>query len=89
MDTRPQSGERFVGRANIMGMYGELPGPPRITWRAVRGGPHVWAAQGVVDYGEGPVHIIGVVELAGGAVVAADFYFAEPFEPPDARARWT
>jgi hypothetical protein len=69
-------------------MYREVPGPPRITWRRIRGGPDVWAAQGIVDYGEGPVHIVGVVELAGGAVVEADFYFAEPFDPPEARARW-
>jgi hypothetical protein len=88
VDTRPQSGERFVGRDNIMGMYREVPGPPGITWRTIRGGPAVWAAQGVVDYGEGPVHIVGIVEVAGGAVVEADFYFAEPFEPPEARTRW-
>src|SRR3712207_2392729 len=66
VDTRPQSGERFVGRANIMGMYREVPGPPRITWRTVRGGPDVWVAQGTVEYGEGPVHIVGVVEVAEG-----------------------
>jgi SnoaL-like protein len=88
VDRRPQSGERFVGRTNIMGMYREVPGPPRITWRSIRGGPEVWAAQGVVDYGEGPVPIVGIVELADGAVVEADFYFAEPFDPPEARARW-
>jgi hypothetical protein len=88
IDTRPQSGERFVGRAHIMGMYREVPGPPRITWRSIRGGPDVWAAQGMVDYGEGPVHLVGIVELDGGAVVEADFYFAEPFDPPEARARW-
>ena len=89
VDTRPQSGERFVGRDHIMGMYREVPGPPRISWATVRGGPDLWVAQGIVDYGEGPVHIIGVVELAGGAVISADFYFAEPFDPPEARARWT
>jgi hypothetical protein len=27
VDERPQSGERFVGRSNIMGMYAEVPGP--------------------------------------------------------------
>ncbi len=89
VDTRPQSGERFVGLTNILGMYREVPGPPQITWRTVRGGPDVWVAQGMVVYGEGPVHIVGVVELADGAVVEADFYFADPFDPPEARAHWT
>ena len=88
VDTRPQSGERFVGRANIMRMYREVPGPPQISWRTVRGGQDVWVAQGIVEYGEGPVHIVGVVELAGDKVVKADFYFAEPFDPPAARERW-
>jgi ketosteroid isomerase-like protein len=89
VDTRPQSGERFTGRANIMGMYQEVPGPPRISWRSIRGGPHVWIAEGTVEYGEGPVHLVGIVEFADGKVVRGDYYFADPFEPPEARARWT
>jgi len=89
VDTRPQSGERFVGRDRIMGMYREVPGPPRITWRSVRGGPQVWVAEGTVEYGEGPVNIVGIVELADGLVRHAAYYFAEPFEPPESRLRWT
>jgi hypothetical protein len=88
VDRRPQSGERFVGRSNIMAMYREVPGPPKITWRTIRGGPQVWIAQGIVDYGEGEVHLIGIVEFAEGNVVNGDYYFANPFEPPAARARW-
>jgi hypothetical protein len=87
-DERPQSGERFVGRVNIMGMYAEVPGPPRIRWQSIRGGPLVWVAEGIVEYGEGPVNIVGIVELADGKVNRARFYFAEPFEPPVERARW-
>ncbi len=88
VDERPQSGERFVGRTNIIGMYREVPGPPRITWRSVRGGPTVWVGEGIVDYGEGPVHLVGVVELEQEQIVAARYYFADPFEPPVQRARW-
>jgi hypothetical protein len=88
VDRRPQSGERFTGRASIMGMYHEVPGPPRISWRSIRGGPDVWVAEGTVDYGEGPVHLIGIVELADGMLVEADYYFADPFEAPESRARW-
>jgi SnoaL-like protein len=88
IDRRPQSGEEFVGRANIMAMYHEVPGPPDITWRSIRGGPAVCVAQGIVEYGEGPVHIIGVVEFADGMAVKSDYYFAAPFEPPESRARW-
>ena len=77
-----------MGRANIIGIYREVPGPPRIRWRSVRGGPAVWVAEGTVEYGEGPVQLVGVVELGDGVVVKADYYFAEPFAPPEARARW-
>jgi hypothetical protein len=89
IDERPQSGERFVGRANILGMYSEVPGPPKIRWRSVLGGSSVWVAEGMVDYGEGPVCIIGVVELKDAEVVRARFYFADPFEPPEQRVRWS
>jgi hypothetical protein len=85
VDGRPQSGERFVGREKIMGMLGALPSIPTIRWRSVRGGPQVWVAEGIVDYGEGPVHLIGVAEVAGGEIVQADYYFANPFEPADWR----
>jgi hypothetical protein len=88
VDERPQSGERFVGRANIIGMYREVPGPPQITWRSVRGGPFVWVAEGTVDYGEGPVHLVGIVEMEEARVVAARYYFADPFDPPAERSRW-
>jgi hypothetical protein len=85
IDSRPQSGEHFVGRANIMAMYHEVPGPPKITWRSVRGGPKVWVGEGIVEYGEGPVHIVGIVEFADGKITMADYYFAEPFDPPASR----
>ena len=88
VDTRPQSGERFVGRDRILGMYREVPGPPRISWRSVRGGPVLWVGEGTVEYGEGPVNIIGIMEMGGGLVRRAAYYFAEPFDPPEDRARW-
>lgn len=89
VDERPQSGERFVGRRNIMGMYAEVPGPPRIRWRSIVGGPTVWVAEGIVDYGEGPVNIVMIVELVDAEVNRARIYFADPFDPPPQRARWS
>jgi hypothetical protein len=38
VDRRPQSGEHFIGRANIMAMYHQVPGPPQIRWQSIRGG---------------------------------------------------
>ena len=86
VEGRPQSGERFVGRENIVGMLHALPSEPTIRWRSIRGGGRVWIAEGIVDYGEGPVHLIGVAELEDGKMVVADYYFADPFEPVEWRA---
>jgi hypothetical protein len=89
VEGRPQSGERFVGRENILGMLRSLPSEPRITWRSIRGGPRVWVAEGVVEYGDGPVHLIGIAELEDGRMVRADYYFSDPFEAPEYRAPFT
>jgi hypothetical protein len=86
VEGRPQSGERFVGRANIMGMLGALPSEPTISWRSIRGGRGVWVAEGTVEYGEGPVGLISVAEFEDGKMVRADYYFADPFEPAEWRA---
>lgn len=86
VDGRPQSGERFAGRANVMGMLGALPSIPDISWRTIRGGAGVWVAEGTVDYGDGPVNFVGIAEVEDGLVSRADFYFADPFEPADWRA---
>lgn len=88
-DGRPQSGERFPGRANILGMLRSLPSEPQIRWRSIRGGPRVWVAEGIVEYGEGPVHLIGIAEFEDGKVVRSDYYFADPFEAPEYRAPFT
>ena len=85
VDGRPQSGERFVGRENVMGMLRALPSTPEISWASIRGGPRVWVAEGTVDYGEGPVNFVGIAEVEGDLVVKADYYFADPFEPADWR----
>ncbi len=86
VEGRPQSGERFVGRENIVGMLHALPSEPSISWRSIRGGGRVWVAEGIVDYGEGPVNLIGIAEVEDGAIVKADYYFADPFEPAEWRA---
>lgn len=89
VEGRPQSGELFAGRANILGMFRSLPSEPKISWRSIRGGPSVWSAQGMVEYGEGPVHLVGIVEFEAGKMVKADYYFSDPFEPPEYRAPFT
>jgi hypothetical protein len=89
VEGRPQSGERFPGRTNILGMLRSLPSEPQISWRSIRGGPRVWVAEGIVEYGDGPVHLIGIAEFEDGQMVEADYYFANPFEAPEYRRPFT
>jgi hypothetical protein len=54
----------------VIGMLRNLPSQPEIRWWSIRGGPTVWVAEGIVEYGDEPVHLIGIAELAGGKVTA-------------------
>jgi hypothetical protein len=82
VDERPQSGGRFVGRANIMGMYRQVPGPPQISWRSIRGGPPcLWVAKGTVEYGEAPVHLCRYRRIGGGAGGHSPLPFRRAFRP--------
>jgi hypothetical protein len=89
VEGRPQMGEQFVGRANILSMYRMYPlGPPTITWRRVRGSGPLWVGEGIIQYGAGPVHLVGIVEIQDGTVIRADFYMAEAIQQPVHHARW-
>ncbi|CAN5633309.1 hypothetical protein BH23CHL8_BH23CHL8_02900 [soil metagenome] len=92
IEGRPQMGERFVGRDNIMGMYRSRQGPPpRIEWRKVQGEETMWVGQGIIeDAGgdHGPDHIVAIVRVDAGSVVAVDYYFSSALEPPEYHDRW-
>ncbi len=80
VEGRPQMGERFVGRERIMGMYRSRTGePPRIEWRQVQGEGQIWIGQGVIEDAagaHGPDHIVALVKLDAGSVIAVDYYFS-------------
>jgi hypothetical protein len=92
VEGRPQMGERFVGRENIMGMYRSRQGPPpTIEWRRVEGEDALWVGQGIIEDARndhGPDHIVAIVRVDAGSVVAVDFYFASSMEPPIYHDRW-
>lgn len=86
----PQSGERFVGRGNVIGgifateVKPEIIGEPRIV-----GGGGVWAMMLPARYGEETWHYVGVFEIAGGQMRRATEYFGGPFPAQEGRARYT
>src|ERR687894_1125301 len=88
----PQSGERFRGRENMRAFQEAHPTPPsslQVRRVLVKGG--LWVVEGVIEYGDGRVLDVVVVisELKDGKMWRDRWYFAEPFEAPEWRARWS
>jgi hypothetical protein len=49
----------------------------------------LWVVEAVIDYGDGRVFDVVVIsELKDGKMWRDRWYFAEPFEAPEWRARW-
>ncbi len=83
----PQSGERFVGRANVLGAMGavevkpEFGGQPRLI-----GAGNVWVLMVPLRYGEDVVQYVAVLELEGGKIKRGTGYWGSPFPPQASRA---
>jgi hypothetical protein len=90
----PQSGERFLGKANIQGFreqYGAQTGVATLDFepRELRGHGDVWIGEGSARYDGGdPIHFVHILELRGGLVQRETIYFADPFPAPDWRKPW-
>jgi hypothetical protein len=86
----PQSGERFVGKANMKGFRAQYP-VARVDFepREIRGSGDIWIGEGRVLYdGANPYHFVWVAEFRGDLVQRETIYFAEPFPAPDWRKPW-
>jgi hypothetical protein len=86
----PQSGERFLGKANMEGFRAQYPAS-QIDFepRELRGGGDVWIAEGRIRYDGGePIHYVWVAQFRGELVERETIYFPEPFPAPDWRKPW-
>lgn len=93
----PQSGERIRGREvmrRFQRSYASLsPSDPargiRVSRVLVRDG--LWVVEGIADYDDGraALNVVMILELRDGKMWRDRWYFAEPFEPPEWRSRWT
>ena len=89
----PQSGERFRGRENMRAFQearDDHATPPRsVQLRRVLVKEGLWVVEAVIDYGGGQVFdVVLILELRDGKMWRDRWYFAEPFEAPEWRARW-
>jgi hypothetical protein len=85
----PQSGERFVGRANVLAAMGavevkpEFAGQPRLI-----GSGGLWVLMVPLSYGQDVLHYVAVLELEGGRIKRATGHWGSPFPAQAARARF-
>jgi ketosteroid isomerase-like protein len=84
----PQSGERVRGRENLQALRTNHPSALRFTVRRVLGAGALWVTEYVITYDERPVHTVSIMEWRDDRVARETHYFADPFEPPQWRARW-
>ena len=92
VERRPETGDRFVGRAKIIGMYRHYPAdPPVVTWERIRGSGTVFVAEGTIDYdGSGFVErLVAVVEIRDGRMIDSNVYFASVLDPIPYHGPWS
>lgn len=83
----PQSGERFVGRANVLAAMAavevkpEFAGQPRLI-----GSGRLWVLMVPLRYGADILQYVAVLELDGGRIRHATGYWGAPFPAQDSRA---
>jgi limonene-1,2-epoxide hydrolase len=84
----PQSGERIVGKANIMAINENYPGMPKATARRIQGAGDLWISEVTLDYSGDRYESVSIFEIKDGKIVKETDYFAAPFEAPEWRAQW-
>jgi hypothetical protein len=84
----PQSGERIVGKANIMAINENYPGLPKASIRRVTGSGDLWVSEVTLDYGGDRYEAVNIFEIKDGKILKETDYFAAPFEAPQWRAQW-
>lgn len=83
----PQSGERFLGRTNVLAAMGavevkpEFAGEPQLI-----GSGSLWVLMVPLRYGEDIFQYVAVIELEGGRILRATGYWGAPFSAQAARA---
>lgn len=85
----PQSGERFVGRDNIVAAGKSYPDLPEMKgFRVVAEADSVAVTELLLDYGGQRYHGVAVTEVEEGLVRKRTEYFNEPFEAAEWRSKW-
>jgi hypothetical protein len=83
----PQSGERFVGRANVMAAMAAVEVKPQFAGQPrLIGSGGIWVLMVPLRYGEDVLQYVAVLELADGRIRHATGYWGSPFAAQASRA---
>jgi ketosteroid isomerase-like protein len=86
----PQSGERIVGRDNIMAINENYPGMPKAMERRTIVRDDLLITESTLDYGgsTGVYQVVSIIQLRDGRIAHETDYFGAPFPAPDWRSQW-
>jgi ketosteroid isomerase-like protein len=85
----PQSGERIVGKPNIVALHEAAPVRIDIDVGRTSGCGDLWVTEATIRYdGARLTHAVFIMEFRDGRVVRERDYFGEPFDPPAYRSEW-
>jgi ketosteroid isomerase-like protein len=85
----PQSGERVLGKANIIAFRSAYPARLSFEMHRTIGCGDLWVNEYTIRYDdERPHRVAGIMEFRDGKVVREHLYIGEPWEPPEWRSAW-
>jgi SnoaL-like domain len=85
----PQSGERFVGVANLREWRSNYPATTTVEFREIRGRADIWVVEISISYDGGPWSLgVSILEFRGDKIARESIYVTEAWDAPEWRARW-
>ena len=85
----PQSGERFIGKANFLTWRKKYPAKVDYRLRRISGHGDLWVTELLVSYnGSPPMFGVGIFLFRGDKIVRETVYAMERFEPATWRSEW-
>jgi hypothetical protein len=85
----PQSGERFVGVANIQPWRAKYPAALDFHVRRITGGGDFWVAENAISYDDAPWSFtVSILEFRGDKVARETIYIMQTWDAPEWRHPW-
>ena len=85
----PQSGERFVGKANFLVWRRKFPAKIEFRIRRITHHGELWITENLISYDDSPwMFSVNILRFRGDLIAHERIYIMEGFEPAESRAEW-